>query len=122
MEPELKNLGVQLIAISPDKPSKLKETIDRHKLSFRLLSDSDMAAARSFRVAYKLDDATLAELKKFSIDVEEASGQKHHLLPVPAVFLVGGTKSWIEFEYVNPDYKVRLSPELLLSAVRLLFG
>ena len=117
----MKNLGVQLIAISPDKPSKLKETIDRHKLSFRLFSDSDMAAARSFRVAYKLDDATLAELKKFGIDVEEASGQKHHLLPVPPVFLVGGTKGWIEFEYVNPDYKVRLSPELLLSAVRLLF-
>jgi hypothetical protein len=69
----LKNLNVQLLAISPDQPSKLKETIDKHKMGFVLLSDSDMIAARSFRVAYKLDDATLAELKKYNIDVEEAS-------------------------------------------------
>jgi len=117
----LKNLGVQLLAISPDQPSKLKETMDKHKMGFQLSSDSDMAGARSFRVAYKLDDATLAELKKYNIDVEEASGQKHHMLPVPAVFLVA-TNGLIQFEYVNPDYKVRLDPELLLAAARIIFG
>ncbi len=113
----MKDLGVQLFAISPDQPSKLKETIDKHKMGFRLLSDSDMAAARCFRVAYQLDDATLAQLKKYGIDVEEASGQTHHMLPVPAVFLVG-TNGLIQFEYVNQDYKVRLDPDLLLSAAR----
>jgi peroxiredoxin len=117
IEPELKALGVQLLAISPDKPSKLRETIDKHKMSFTLLSDSDMVAARSFRVAYKLDDRSLAEFRKYNIDVEEASGQKHHMLPVPAVFLVA-TNGLIQFEYVNPDYKVRLDPALLLAAAR----
>jgi hypothetical protein len=66
IEPQLKNLNVQLLAISPDQPSKLKETIDKHNMGFRLLSDSDMVAARSFRVAYKLDDQTLAEFKKYN--------------------------------------------------------
>ncbi len=113
----MKNLGVQLLAISPDKPSKVRETIDKHQMSFILLSDSDMVAARSFRVAYELDDQTLAEFKKYNIDVEDASGQSHHMLPVPAVFLVA-TNGLIQFEYVNPDYKVRLDPELLLSAAR----
>ncbi len=114
------NLGVQLLAISPDQPSKLTETIDKHKMGFRLLSDSDMAAGRSFRVAYRLDDGTLAELKKYGIDVEEASGQKHHMLPVPAVLLVT-TNGLIQFEYVNPDYKVQLDPDLLLAATRIVF-
>ena len=118
IEPQFQNLGVQLLAISPDQPSRLKETIDKHKMGFRLLSDSDMAAARSFRVAYQLDDATLAQLKKYGIDVEEASGQKHHRLPVPAVFLVA-TNGLIQFEYVNPDYQVRLNPELLLAAAKI---
>ncbi len=121
IESQLKNLGVQFLAISPDQPSKLKETIDKHKMGFRLLSDSDMAAARSFRVAYKLDDATLAELKKYNIDVELASGQEHHTLPVPAVFLVA-TNGLIQFEYVNPDYKVRLDPELLLAAAKIMLS
>jgi hypothetical protein len=52
--------------------------------------------------------------------VEEASGQKHHMLPVPAVFLVA-TNGLIQFEYVNPDYKVRLEPELLLAAAKTIF-
>ena len=116
----MKNLGVQLLAISPDKPAKVRETIGKHKMSFILLSDSDMVAARSFRVAYKLDDQTLAEFKKYNIDVEDASGQRHHLLPVPAVFLVA-TNGLIQFEYVNPDYKVRLDPELLVAAAKIIF-
>ncbi len=111
---------MQLLAISPDKPSKLKETVDKHKMGFPLLSDSDMIAARSLRVAYKLDDQTLAELKKYNIDVEDASGQKHHMLPVPAVFLVA-TDGLIQFQYVNPDYKVRLDPELLRAAAKVIF-
>ena len=97
------------------------ETIDKHKMSFILLSDSDTVAARSFRVAYKLDDQTLAEFKKYNIDVEAASGQNHHMLPVPAVFLVG-TNGLIQFEYVNPDYKVRLDPELLLAAAKIMLS
>jgi peroxiredoxin len=120
IESQLRDLGVQLLAISPDKPSKVRETIDKHKMSFILLSDCDMAAARRFRVAYKLDDQTLAEFKKYNIDVEDASGQSHHMLPVPAVFLVA-TNGLIQFEYVNPDYTVRLDPELLLAAAKIIF-
>ncbi len=89
-------------------------------MGFRLLSDTDMAVARSFGVAYTLDDQTLAELKKFGVDVEDASGKKHHMLPVPAMFLVA-TNGLIQFEYVNPDYRVRLDPGLLLAAVRIIF-
>jgi hypothetical protein len=55
------------------------------------------------------------------MDIEEASGQEHHMLPVPAVFMLGGTKGLIEFEYVNPDYRVRMSPDLLLAAAKVLF-
>lgn len=120
IEPELKGLGVQLLAISPDRPSKVREILGKHKMGFTLLSDSEMIAAQAFRVAYKLDDQTLGELRKYNIDVEDASGQKHHMLPVPAVFLVA-TNGVIQFEYENPDYKVRLDPELLMAAVKIVF-
>ena len=113
------SLGVQLLAISPDKPSRLKETVEKHKMGFRLLSDSDMVAARSFRVAYTLDDRTLTELQKYNMDVEDASGQKHHMLPVPAVFLVA-TNGLVQFQYANPDYRQRLNPDLLVAAARIL--
>ncbi len=74
-------------------------------------------AAQAFRVAYQVDADTLSQLAKFGVDLEEASGEKHHILPVPAVF-VAGTDGIIQFCYANPDYKVRIAPDLLLAAAR----
>ncbi len=121
IQPELDRIGFQLFGISPDRPAKLRESIQKHKLGFTLLSDGRMAAAKLFRVAYKVDDTTLNQLRDYGTDLEDASGEKHHLLPVPAVFLVG-TNGLIQFEYVNPDYKVRVDPDLLLAAARLHTG
>jgi peroxiredoxin len=37
--PEFKNLGVQLLAISPEKPDIAVETINKDQLTFPVLSD-----------------------------------------------------------------------------------
>ena len=93
-------MGVQLIAITPDRPEKLRESIEKHKLAFRLLSDPQMLGAQAFGVAYKLDEAELRQLKKYGSDVEDESGEKHHQLPVPAMFLIG-TDGLIRSQCVN---------------------
>lgn len=85
----------------------------------QLLSDSKMNAAQSFGVAYRVDEMTLKQLQQYGIDIEAASGEKHHILPVPAVFLIG-TDGQIKFQYVHPDYKIRLDSELLLAAARII--
>ena len=69
------------------------------------------AASRCWCYSY----ATLDRYKVYGIDLEDASGQKHHLLPVPSVFLVG-TDGVIKFRYVNPDHTVRIDPDALLAA------
>lgn len=76
-----------------------------------------MATAKAFGIAYEVDDKTLQALAKYGVDLEAASGQAHHLLPVPAVFVIA--KEIIQFEYINPDYSVRIDPDLLIRAVQL---
>lgn len=115
MESQLKEFGFQIIGISADRPSKVSESIKKHSLTFQLLSDSKMSAAESFGIAYRVDRATLQLLLDAGIDLEEASGETHHELPVPAVFLINA-KGFIEFEYLHPDYSVRMHPEILLAA------
>jgi len=117
IESQLSEYGFQILGISPDQPVKIRETIEKHGMKYQLLSDSKMAAARAFGIAYQVDDATLELLAKHGIDLEAASGEKHRELPVPAVFVMG-TSGVIQFEYVNPDYSVRLHPEVLLAAAR----
>lgn len=118
-EGELKKLGYQVLAISPDRPQKLSETIEKQKPGYTLLSDSAMKASLAFGIAFKVDDATIDKYKEYHIDLEESSGEKHHLLPVPAVFIID-RKGIVQFQYVNPDYKTRLHPDLLVAAARIL--
>jgi len=45
---ELAALGVDVVGISPDKPSKQKKFDDKHDLGFPLLSDQDNAIAKAY--------------------------------------------------------------------------
>jgi len=117
IEHQIEQAGAQLLAVSMDKPEKLRQTPDRHKLHYRLFSDRDAEAARAFGIAFRVNDATLARYKQMGLDLEEASGRDHHLLPHPSVFITD-TSGRIRFAHVNPDYKVRLEPERIMASLR----
>lgn len=117
IEQDILDLGYQILAVSADKPANLQPTVDRHSLGYTLLSDADLEAAKAFGLAFRLDQATLDRYKTFGIDLEEVSGHEHHSLPVPAVFIFD-SEGRVAFEYVNPDYRVRIPPDLLLAAAR----
>ena len=76
-----------------------------------------MEAAKAFGVAYKLDTQTLEKLASYEIDIEKASGETHHILPVPAVFLTD-KNGMITYRYFDADYTKRLSSENLLKAAK----
>lgn len=95
----------------------MRETVERHEMTWTLLSDASAAAAEAFGLAFRVDDATFERYQGFGIDLEAASGQSHHVLPVPAVYLVDEAGK-IEFEYVNPDYRVRVPPAVVLAAAK----
>ena len=117
MESELSDLGFPVIAISADRPAELTKSREAKGLGYTLYSDSSLTAARAFGIAFQLDDAMVAQYKKYGVDLEASSGQTHHQLPVPSVFLVeaGGTIRWV---YSNPDYQVRPENSALLAAAR----
>lgn len=117
-EADLRAAGFQLLALGADRPDKLRARPTHEKLPFTLLSDSEMHAAKAFGIAFKMEDALVARYKeRHQLDLEEQSGQTHHLLPHPAVFIVD-SRGIIRFAHVNPDYKARLTPEEILKAGR----
>lgn len=118
VEESVEALGYQILAISPDRPAKLAEAAKDAVFNYRLLSDSAMSAARGFGLAFQVDNATLELYKEYGIDLVDASGETHHLLPVPAVYIVD-TKHRIRFAHIDPDYRKRLDPEAVLTAARL---
>jgi len=114
---QLVDMGYQILAVSPDRPEKLKKSISKHNLDYTLLSDSPMNLSKAFGLAFKVDQSTLDRYAEMGIDLEESSGYDHHLLPVPAVYLIN-PDGLVTFQYVNPDYKTRIKSEVLISAAK----
>ena len=118
VEEELRSLGYQIVAISPDRPEELNKMTAADHLNYRLFSDPQAEAMKKFGVAYQVDNNTVTNYKqKFNVDLEGSSGQTHHILPVPAVFILdrGGK---IVFVHADPDYKVRMKGAEVLAAAK----
>lgn len=110
-------LGYQMVGISPDTPKELNLTIDKQKLQYTLISDSKANTMRAFGIAYRLDDKTVEKYKQYDIDLERSSGEKHHGLPVPSVFIIDA-QGIVQFSYINPDYKARVPSSVVLAAAQ----
>lgn len=116
-EKELLEMGFDVWFLSTDKPEILYESLQTPDIKYSIYSDAKLDAAKKFGIAFQLDEKTVALYKGFGIDLNVTSGEKHQSLPAPATFLIG-TDGIIQFMYTNPDYKVRLHPDLLVTAAK----
>jgi peroxiredoxin len=91
-------------------PGGLAESVKKERLNYTLLSDADLSLAKQFGIAFKAPKGYWEMLPK-------TTGGKNTdlLLPVPSVFILDKTGT-IQFEYINPDFKQRMSSELLTTA------
>jgi peroxiredoxin len=117
IEPELLKLGYQIIAVSADSPEFLSQSDKKHKPNYLLLSDSSMQGAKALGIAWQVTADTYKKYQSFGIDLEKVSGKTHHLLPVPAAYIIN-TDAVIKFAYTNPDHRIRINPGVLLAAAK----
>lgn len=110
-EKQILALGYQIIAISPDAPENLKITAEKDKVKYTLLSDSKGDLIKAVGIFFEAP-----ENYKETINVH-SNGLNTSFLPVPSVFVVN-TDSDILFEYISPDFKHRISSELLISVLK----
>ncbi len=112
VENEILDLGYQIVGISPDSPANLKTTEKDKDIQYQLYSDAQGDLIKAMGIAFKAPE------KYNNFLVTKSDGlNKETLLPVPSVFIVDTTGK-IVFEYINPDYKTRMSGKLLLSVLK----
>lgn len=112
-EEKLKKLGYQIIAVSPDSPENLRDTEEKQTLNYDLFSDSNADLMKAMGVALKAPENYQELLLKSSNEKNPG------IIPVPSLFIVNNEQE-IVFEYINIDYKTRMSSELLLAVIDVL--
>lgn len=116
--PELEQRGMDVYFLSADSPANLASALhgDAEGLDYTLLSDARLGAAKAFGLAFRVSDDYYRQAKEYGLDLEEASGETHHALPVPAVYVIDA-EGMIRFAHSEPDYTQRLGNDELRAAV-----
>lgn len=117
VEEDLLKMGYQVLAISTDRPEELSKTSKKIKMDYTLLSDASADAMKAFGLGFVVDEDIRKKYEEYGIDLAKASGKTHYILPVPAVFVIDASGT-VTFQHVNPNYKVRLAPEVLMAAAK----
>jgi peroxiredoxin len=114
--PEYQKRNVTPVTVSVDTPDAEAKTKATYAIPFPVLSDSDATMIAAFHVVNRVDDATLAKMKGFGVDLESYSGKPHHEIAIPSLFLIdrSGVVRWA---HSDPDYKVRPSTAQILAAI-----
>ncbi|WP_100643471.1 peroxiredoxin-like family protein [Alteromonas facilis] len=119
IEQELVSLGYQVLAISPESPSRLQEQKLETEFAVTLLSDVSLDTIRNFGIGFYVEQATSDRyLNEYGIDLTEDKSMRS-VLPAPAIFFVD-TQGVVQFNYVNPNFRVRPSAELILNVAKVL--
>ncbi|MDG1751620.1 MAG: peroxiredoxin family protein [Thalassotalea sp.] len=122
IEGQLKNLGFKLVGISTDAPDDLNKSIDKRNLSYELLSDFESKVSSAFGLSFFTSEKTtsryIAKMDLKNPLHKNNAGDERLVLPVPAIYVID-SKGLVQFNYVNPNFKVRLHSELLLKAAEL---
>lgn len=112
----LRQLGGQLVAVSPQTPDNSLSTAEKNELAFPVLSDSALAAATAFGVAFEMPPALIELYRSAGNDLPVHNGNGRWVLPVPATYVIDRSGR-VAFVHVEADYRERAEPRDVLAAV-----
>jgi peroxiredoxin len=113
---DIKRLGAELVAITPEVEkfnSELKSTV---KAPFRVLSDMDNGYALLLNLAFYVGDEKRASMIAAGWDISPFMDSTAWTLPIPATFIVG-RDGLVKARFIDPDYRKRMGVEDILAAL-----
>ncbi len=114
--PRMHELGAELIAISPNLPDKSLTTIEKHALTFEVLTDLQNRIARQFRLVITLSEEVQFLYAQMGHDIPAHNDDDSWELPIPATYVIAPSGE-IVFSFVHADYALRAQPEEIIAAL-----
>lgn len=114
--PALRDNGIPLVALSPQRPDLLQAIKDRHPLSFTVATDPESSLANHLGVSFVPDERPSPPPKGW---IGETTGTGRWELPQPTVLIVDSERT-IRWLHVSPDWLDRPEAEEILAAIEAL--
>ncbi len=117
--PDITAVGASLVAMTPELPDYSLSTVEKHQLTFEVLSDLGNEVARQFGLVFQLPAALRTIYEGFGIDLPKTQGNDRFALPIPGTFVID-RHGMVVMAFVDPDYTKRLEPSEIVEALQAL--
>lgn len=112
----IRELGANLVAISPQTPVNSRKSVRTQALGFPVLSDRRGETAAAFGLRFTLPDYLVELYKALKNDLPAFNDDPSWTLPMPARYVIGQDGTVLYGE-VNPDYTHRPDPSELFPVL-----
>ncbi len=99
--------GASVIAITPERAEKIEKTVKKTSASFSIIYDENHRIMDSYKVTFKLSGWKRFIYALGGININKASGNKDHALPIPATYIIA-TNGTIYSSHFYEDYSERM--------------
>jgi peroxiredoxin len=113
---EFNELGVSVVAISPELPDRAVVTVQKKELDFTVLSDVGNVVAAAYGLVYKLTPE-LAKAYQNNFNLHGYNGDDTDRLPLTSTYIIG-SDGVITYAFVDADYRNRAEPNEVLEILR----
>lgn len=115
---KLQAKNIKVILVTPEKPTKIKETSNKFHNSFSIVYDSNDVIMNSYKVAFNVTKENVPKYFELTLKkVQEYNEKENLVLPVPATYLIGKDRK-IKYVQYDPDYKNRSNIDDVLTKLK----
>lgn len=114
---DIAGLGATLVAVTAEDCGGALAAKRKHRLEFEILCDLENGLGLAFGLIYRVNDTVRQFYQEVDIDFPLIYGNESWFLPVPATYVIG-RDGLIRHAYVNPDFRERLDPTVILDVLK----
>lgn len=113
---DIRALGAELIAVSPETPDASLDTAGKNALAFAVLSDPGNRFAEALGLRFVLTPGLRPLYEAAGHALPDRNGDGSWTLPMPATLVVDRHGGVVLVD-ANPDYRQRLEPQRVVDAL-----
>lgn len=117
--PLFQALGAQLVAISPNTPDKSLTSIEKHALTYEVLTDAHNALARQYGLVFTMSEQVRPIYQQIGFDIPAYNDDDTWELPFPAIYVIN-RDGVVVYSFVNADYTKRAEPSTVVAVLQAL--
>ncbi len=119
VQDQIEAAGATLVALCPQLAEKTQAMVEKHSLTFDILTDAGNNYAAELGIKFQVPDEVKKIYEGFGLDLPGTNGDDSWTLPIPSRLVIDGS-GVVRAADIDPNYTARPEPEKTLADLKAL--